>query len=91
MEGHGFTQFSISQNQATDTHRALTRRHKDASFAAMSHSTIPIAMTSPFLKSHGSSNGPNPTSTAVKQPPLGSTIPSNPSLVTNGVGSFTPR
>lgn len=93
MERHGVAQFSIhaSQNQTTDTRRASTRRFKDASFTTMSPSSIPVAMSSPFLKSHGSSNGPNPTATAVKQQPFESIVANNPSFVKNGVGSFTPR
>ncbi|XP_020584762.1 protein TIFY 6a-like isoform X2 [Phalaenopsis equestris] len=92
MEIHGLQQFSIpsSQNEAADTHHASTQRYNNASFTAMSHSPSPItiAMTTPFMKSHSSSNL---TATEVKQQPLGSIMATNPSIVTNGGGSFTPR
>ncbi|XP_020675683.2 protein TIFY 6b [Dendrobium catenatum] len=78
MERHGVTQFSM---------HASTQSFNYDSFTAMSHSSIPVAMTSPFLNSHGSSNGTNPTATAVKQQPFAS----DASLVKNVVGAFTPR
>ncbi|XP_020586086.1 protein TIFY 6b-like [Phalaenopsis equestris] len=73
---------------SVDRHNVQQFGCASAQLVPVSQSSIPIGMSSPLFKVHGSCNGPNLAATAMKPQSLGS---SNSSLLGPGVGSFAPR
>jgi len=74
---------------------AYQRKSADAFGAsghhAVSHPSIPVSMSSPFFKVHGSLNVPNHPVTSLKQLSFGGFATNNPTAVGSTTGGFVPR
>ncbi|ONK66192.1 uncharacterized protein A4U43_C06F5160 [Asparagus officinalis] len=72
------------QPQTADTFGA-------SSHHVVSHPSVPVSMSSSFLKFHGSSSVPNFPATSFKQQSYGGFTANNPNVVGSGVGTSVPR